>query len=68
MTPSDRLTPIPGRLHSNVNADFRFLGNWLCVAITGVDEQCNVTVMAQNVALGTPAAIICVSEWILRDP
>ena len=67
MTPSDRLTPTPGRLHSNVNADFR-LGNELYVAITGIEEQHNVTVMAQNVALGTPVAIICVSEWILRDP
>jgi len=67
VTPSDRLIPIPGRLHSNVNADFR-LSNELYVALTGIGEQHNVTVMAQNVALGAPVAIICVSECILRDP
>jgi len=54
-------------LHSNVNADFR-LSNELYVALTGIGEQHNVTVMAQNVALGAPLAIICVSECILRDP
>lgn len=67
MTPSDRLIPIPGRLHSNVNADFR-LSNELYVALTGIGEQHNVTVMAQNVSLGTTATLVCVSECVLRDP
>ena len=67
MTPSDRLTPTPGRLHSNVNADFR-LGNELYVAITGIGEHGSVSVMAQNISLGTTATLVCVSECVLRDP
>lgn len=67
MIPNDRLTPIPGRLHFNANAGHP-LGDELYVAITGIGEHGSVSVMAQNISLGTTATLVCVSECVLRDP
>lgn len=67
----DRLPPVPGRLHSNVNRKMS-LGDELYVAISGTDEHNHVRVIAQRIDVGSYTAVgvsmPLVSECILCDP